>query len=136
MPGCSPKPRASRKRKLLAVEYKPKPVPRDVVRALPMPQCPSVQSALPAPLGDLVPAETKMPSLPSEVVKPLTPELRRLNVTVTADFIAELEQVRVAIATSPPPSSARGLEARQRALHLADGRRSDLRRDAPARVRP
>jgi hypothetical protein len=99
---------------LLAVEYKPKPVPRDVVRALPMPQRPSVpsgssallgspaQSAPPAPLGDLVPAETKMPSLPSEVVKPLTPELRRLNVTVTADFIAELEQVRVALSHQCP----------------------------------
>src|ERR1700674_3869341 len=99
---------------LLAVEDKPKPVPRDVVRALPMPQRPSVpsgssallgspaQSAPPAPLGDLVPAETKMPSLPSEVVKPLTPELRRLNVTVTADFIAELEQVRVALSHQCP----------------------------------
>src|SRR2546430_524699 len=64
---------------LLAVEYKPKPVPRDVVRALPAP---------PAPLSPplvafaVVPAETKAPPWPPEVVKPLAPQLRRLNVTV------------------------------------------------------
>src|SRR5260370_26352369 len=70
---------------LLAVEYKPKPVPRDVVRALPM---------LPAPLVAVaaVPAGTKTPPPPAEVVKPLTPELRRLNVTLSADFMAELGQ--------------------------------------------
>jgi hypothetical protein len=122
---------------LLAVEYKPKPVPRDVVRALPMPLAPSgssapsdspgltgslgpaapiapstspgssAQSALPAPLGsrDLVPAVTGMPPLPHEVVKPLTSELRRLNVTVTADFIDELEQVRVALSHQCPDGS-------------------------------
>jgi hypothetical protein len=119
---------------LLAVEYRPKPVPKDIVRALPMPLAPSgssapsgspglsglsgslgpaapiappgprAQSALPAPLGarDLVPAETGMPPLQHEVVKPLTPELRRLNVTVTADFIDELEQVRVALSHQCP----------------------------------
>jgi hypothetical protein len=43
-----------------------------------------------------------MPPLPPEVVKPLTPELRRLNVTVTADFIDELEQVRVALSHQCP----------------------------------
>src|ERR1700686_4305600 len=107
------------------------PVPKDIVRALPMPLAPSgssapsgspglsgslgpaapiapsappAQSALPAPLGarDLVPAGTGMPPLQHEVVKPLTPELRRLNVTVTADFIDELEQVRVALSHQCP----------------------------------
>src|ERR1700674_951461 len=101
---------------LLAVEYRPKPVPRDVVRALAMPPglsrspgspapiAPSAPPALPAPFGagDLVPAGTKRPPLPPEVVKPLTPELRRLNVTVTADFIDELEQVRVALSHQCP----------------------------------
>jgi hypothetical protein len=125
---------------LLAVEYRPRPVPRDVVRALPMPLAPSgssapfdspglsgslgpaapiapsassarpglsappAQSAQPAPLGarDSVPAGTRMPPLPPEVVKPLTPELRRLNVTVTAEFIDELEQVRVALSHQCP----------------------------------
>jgi hypothetical protein len=122
---------------LLAVEYRPKPVPRDVVRALPMqlapsgssapsdspglsgslrtpgtpapiaaaaPSGPPAQSVLPAPLdwGDSVPAGTKTHPLPPEVVKPLTPELRRLNVTVTADFIDELEQVRVALSHQCP----------------------------------
>jgi hypothetical protein len=122
---------------LLAVEYKPKPVPRDVVRALPMPSAPpgasalsgspglsallrlsgslsppapiappgsSAQSAPPAPLGaaESVPAGTNSPPLPPEVVKPLTPELRRLNVTVTADFIDELEQVRIALSHQCP----------------------------------
>src|ERR1700694_3352770 len=37
---------------LLAVEYKPRPVPRDIVRALPVPPAPPVALAL-------VPAETK-----------------------------------------------------------------------------
>src|ERR1700686_605400 len=101
---------------LLAVEYRPKPVPRDVVRALAMPPglsrspgspapiAPPPPPALPAPFGagDLVPAGTKRPPLPPEVVKPLTPELRRLNVTVTADFIDELEQVRVALSHQCP----------------------------------
>jgi hypothetical protein len=77
---------------LLAVEYRPKPVPRDVVRTLPMP---------PAPLA-VVPAETKPPPRPPEVVKPLTPELRRLNVTVSAGFMAELEQVRAALSHKFP----------------------------------
>ena len=86
---------------LPAVEYRPKPIPRDVVQALRMPSAPPTSSGpsaspgLSAPLVAfaLVPAETKTPPRPTEVVKPLTPELRRLNVTVTADFIDELEQV-------------------------------------------
>ena len=79
---------------LLAVEYQPKPVPRDVVRVLPLP---------PAPLAfAVVSAETKALPSPPEVVKPLTPELRRLNVTVSADFIAELEQVRAALSHQCP----------------------------------
>ena len=70
---------------LLAVEYQPKPVPRDVVRVLPLP---------PAPLAfAVVSAETKALPSPPEVVKPLTPELRRLNVTVSADFMAEFSPV-------------------------------------------
>jgi 5-methylcytosine-specific restriction endonuclease McrA len=76
---------------LLAVEYRPKPVPGDVVRALPMP-----------PALVVVPAGTKTPPPPPEVVKPLTPDLRRLNVTVSADFIAELEQVRAALSHTCP----------------------------------
>jgi hypothetical protein len=76
---------------LLAVEYQPKPIPRNVVRALPTPPAPRV-----------VPAETKTPSPPPEVVKPLTPELRRLNVTVSAEFMAELEQVRAALSHKCP----------------------------------
>ena len=79
---------------LLAVEYQPKPVPRDVVRVLPLP---------PAPLAfAVVSAETKALPSPPEVVKPLRPELRRLNVTVSADFIAELEQVRAALSHKCP----------------------------------
>jgi hypothetical protein len=78
---------------LLAVEYRPKPVPRDVVRAMP----PASLVALSA-----VPAGTKPPPRPPEVVKPLTPDLRRLNVTVSADFMAELEQVRAALSHQCP----------------------------------
>jgi hypothetical protein len=123
--------------RLLAVAYRPKPVPRDVVRVLPMPRdplapsgssapsdlsgspgmfgslgppaliAPSAPPALPALLGacDLVPAETKMSSRPPEVVKPLTTDLRRLNVTVTADFINEFEQVRAALSHQCPDGS-------------------------------
>jgi hypothetical protein len=80
---------------LLAVEYQPKPVPRDLVRALPMPPAPLVAVAV-------VPVGTTAPTPPPEVVKPLTPELRRLNVTVSADFIAELEQVRAALSHKCP----------------------------------
>ncbi|HXN55130.1 MAG TPA: hypothetical protein VN874_02590, partial [Myxococcales bacterium] len=106
---------------LLAVEYKPKPVPRDVIRALPMPPGPLVASAVvsaetstqllaPEVVKPLVPsaavpavsAETRSPPEPTEVVKPLTTDLRRLNVTVTAEFIAELEQVRVALSHKYP----------------------------------
>jgi 5-methylcytosine-specific restriction endonuclease McrA len=80
---------------LLAVEYQPKPVPRDVVRAVPMPPGPLVAFTV-------VPAGTRTPPPPPEVVKPLTPDLRRLNVTVSADFIAELEQVRAALSHKCP----------------------------------
>jgi 5-methylcytosine-specific restriction endonuclease McrA len=83
---------------ILAVEYRPKPVPRDVVRALPMPSVPLVAPGAVA----VVPAETKIGPQPPEVVKPLTPELRRLNITVTAEFIDELEQVRVALSHQCP----------------------------------
>jgi 5-methylcytosine-specific restriction endonuclease McrA len=76
---------------ILAVEYQPRPIPRDVVRALPTP---------PAPL--VVPRGTETPPPPPEVVKPLTPDLRRLNVTVSAEFIAELEQVRAALSHQCP----------------------------------
>ena len=105
---------------LLAVEYQPKPVPRDVVRALPMPLLPA------APAFAVVPAETKAPPSPPEVVKPLTPELRRLNVTVSADFMAELEQVRAALSHKCPDgglriSGAGGLQARSGAGSQAQG---------------
>src|SRR5216684_5394921 len=78
---------------LLAVEYRPKPVPKDVVRAM---------SPAPVVAFTVVPAETETPPRPPEVVKPLTPELRRLNVTVSADFMAELEQVRAALSHKCP----------------------------------
>src|SRR5260370_38166458 len=76
--------RSQEEAQFLAVEYQPKPVPRDVVRAMPTPPAPLVALAV-------VPAGTKTPPPPPEVVKPLTPELRRLNVTVSAEFIAELD---------------------------------------------
>src|SRR5260370_38616562 len=80
---------------LPAVECQPKPVPRDFVRALPiLPASPVAFAA--------VPAETKALPSPPEVVKPLTQELRRLNVTVSAEFIAELEQVRAALSHQVP----------------------------------
>jgi hypothetical protein len=103
---------------LLAVEYRPKPIPKDLVRRLPMPPAPLAAVAAvsaktkPAPpppevvkplaVVAAVSAETKPPPRPPEVVKPLTPELRRLNVTVTADFVDELEQVRVALSHKFP----------------------------------
>jgi hypothetical protein len=105
---------------LLVVEYKPRPIPRDVVRALPMVTAPlaaiavvSVETDPPRPpqvadpllasaAGAVVPAETRSFTLPPEVVKPLTPDLRRLGVTVSAEFIDELEQVRAALSHKFP----------------------------------
>src|ERR1700694_2528746 len=55
---------------LLAVEYRPKPVPRDVVRALPMPLAPFGPSVPPVAVA-VVPAETRMPPGPPEVVQAL-----------------------------------------------------------------
>src|ERR1700716_2572662 len=84
---------------LLAVEYKPRPIPRDVVRALPMPPAsPAANPVVPAETGSPVAAvETRSTPPPPEVVRPLTRDLRRLNVTVSAEFMAELEQVRAAL---------------------------------------
>src|ERR1700674_716516 len=55
---------------LLGVEYRPKPVPRDVVRALPMPRAPFGPSVPPVAVA-VVPAETRMPPGPPEVVQAL-----------------------------------------------------------------
>jgi hypothetical protein len=55
---------------ILAVEYRPKPVPRDVVRALPMPRVPFGPSVPPVAVA-VVPAETRMPPGPPEVVQAL-----------------------------------------------------------------
>jgi hypothetical protein len=86
---------------LLAVECKPRPIPRDVVRVLPMPAAPP--AARPSvPASPVVPAETESHPPPPEVVRPLTPDLRRLNVTVSAEFMAELEQVRAALSHKFP----------------------------------
>jgi 5-methylcytosine-specific restriction endonuclease McrA len=82
---------------LLAVELKPRPVPRDVVRVLPRP----LVSAETNP-GPSASAETRLPPAPPETIKPLTPQLRRLNVTVSAEFMAELEQVRAALSHKCP----------------------------------
>ncbi|GAC1344239.1 MAG: hypothetical protein NVSMB23_18890 [Myxococcales bacterium] len=85
---------------LLAVEVRPKPIPRDVVRALPL----VAPVVVPNPVfaTTSVPAGTKPPPRPPEVIQPLTPALRRLNVTVSAEFIAELEQVRAALSHKLP----------------------------------
>jgi hypothetical protein len=86
---------------LLAVEYRPKPVPRDVVRALAVVPAETKQRVEGPPDGARA-HEAVTPPRPPEVVKPLTPELRRLNVTVSAEFIAELEQVRAALSHECP----------------------------------
>jgi hypothetical protein len=92
------------KAQLLAVEYKPRPIPRDVVRALPTPAAlPAASPVVPAETASpLVPAETTRHPPPPEIVRPLTPNLRRLNVTVSAEFLAELEQVRAALSHTCP----------------------------------
>jgi hypothetical protein len=102
---------------LLAVEYSPKPIPRDVLRALPMAPASLVAGTVvpaetdaprahevvqPRAAGAVVPAGTHAPPRQPEFVKPLTAELRRLNVTVSAEFVDELEQVRVALSHKFP----------------------------------
>jgi hypothetical protein len=56
----------------------------------------------PRAAGAVVPAGTHAPPRQPEFVKPLTAELRRLNVTVSAEFVDELEQVRVALSHKFP----------------------------------
>jgi hypothetical protein len=45
----------------------------------------------------LVPRGTKSAPPAPEIVRPLTPELHRLNVTVSEEFLNELEQVRAVL---------------------------------------
>src|ERR1700704_2464841 len=79
---------------LLAVEYKPRPIPRDAIRALPMPPASPAASPVvsagtksPAtPPSSVNPAGTRTHPPPPETVRPLTPDLRRLNVTVSGEF--------------------------------------------------
>src|ERR1700682_2684866 len=72
MPGCSPGPRASRKRK---------------------------PNSSPSSASPSLSRET---SFGHCQCRPLTPDLRRLNVTVSAPFRAELEQVRAALSHKCP----------------------------------
>src|ERR1700687_4859432 len=113
---------------LLAVEYVPRPIPRDVVRALPIP--------LPGPPSPhvafaLVPAETAPLPAPPEVVKPLTLELRRLNVTVSAEFMAELEQVRAALSHEYPDGNFEEVVREAFKLVLARDRKRKAQTDRP-----
>jgi hypothetical protein len=128
---------------LLAVEYKPRPIPRDVVRALPAPPAPPAASpVVPAgtelpPLSPatfaLLPAETKSPSPPPEVVRPLTPDLRRLNVTVSAEFMAELEQVRAALSHQCPDGNFEQVVRQAFKLVLERDRKRKALTDRPRR---
>jgi hypothetical protein len=52
---------------ILAVEYRPKPVPRDVVRVLPMPPAPPTSSVPPGPSGS-PPASSTLPGSPAPVI--------------------------------------------------------------------
>ena len=87
---------------LLAVEVLPKPVPRDVCRAIPL----SLSGTGAAEIAKSVPKETAgtpaRTSAPPESIQPLTPQLRRLGVTVSAEFMAELELVRDALSHPVP----------------------------------
>jgi 5-methylcytosine-specific restriction endonuclease McrA len=92
--------------RLLAVEYNPRPVPCDVIRRLP--EVPvSAETAHLVPAGtDATPrnsdARPRVPAGPPEYVELLTRQLRRLNVTVSADFMMELEQARAALSHQIP----------------------------------
>ena len=79
---------------ILALEFRPKPVPRDVVRTLNLPAVPV----------SVVSAETRPAPVPPQTVQPLTPQLRRLSVTVSAEFMAELEQARAVLSHKFPGS--------------------------------
>jgi 5-methylcytosine-specific restriction endonuclease McrA len=95
---------------LLAVEYKPRPTPRDVVRALPLKESSHMLSATLVSAGTSTAMSGGAPAVSAETghhpaivsVTPLTTQLRRLNVTVSADFIAELEQARAALSHAIP----------------------------------
>src|SRR5437762_8604025 len=115
---------------LLAVEYKPRSVPRDVVRVLPLKESSSMLAVTGVSSGAPVSAETR----PPERVDPLTVQLRRMNVTVTAEFIAELEQVRAALSHVVPDGDFERVVREGFKLILArDRRRKGLtRRPRPA----
>lgn len=89
---------------LLAVELRPRPVPsRDVCRALPRAETSHLVSAETRPTSEL--AGGDRPAAARETARPLTVELRRLNVTVSAQFLAQLEEARAALSHSIPDGS-------------------------------
>jgi hypothetical protein len=121
---------------VLAVEYKPRPIPRDVVRALPMPAFAVVHAEtqsppLPPVPAELVPRETKSASPAPELVRPLTPDLRRLNVTVSAEFLTELEQVRAALSHKFPDGNFEQVVREAFKLVLERDRKNKALTDSP-----
>jgi hypothetical protein len=81
----------------------------------------------------LLTAETKLPSPPPEVVRPLTPDLRRLNVTVSAEFMAELEQVRAALSHQCPDGNFEHVVREAFKLVLERDRKRKAQTDRPPR---
>jgi hypothetical protein len=92
----------------------------------------------PAPLvaPAVVPVGTKTPPPPPEVVKPLTPDLRRLNVTVSADFMAELEQVRAALSHQYPDGNFEQVVREAFKLVLERDRKRNARSFWSPRLKP
>jgi hypothetical protein len=115
---------------LLALEYRPRPVPRDVVRAFSVVPAETKQRVEGPPDGARA-HEAVTPPRPPEVVKPLTPELRRLNVTVSAEFIAELEQVRAALSHQCPDGDFEQVVRESFKLILERDRRRKALTDRP-----
>jgi 5-methylcytosine-specific restriction endonuclease McrA len=91
----------TRQVELMAAAYKPKPAVRDTLR--PLPPLRTVEVALDG--TSKTPARTVQVELPParrDAVKPLAPTQHRLAVTVSSEFVQDLEQARAALSRKFP----------------------------------
>jgi hypothetical protein len=87
--------RSRREVELVAAVYHPRPVSRDVLRPAPAPKTVEVAVA-----GTAVQVELAPPR--RDAVKPVAPAQHRLAVTVSSEFVQDLEQARAALSHKLP----------------------------------
>src|SRR5262245_15646163 len=93
--------RPTREVELMVAVYSPKLVARDTLRQLPPPK--TVEVVLAGTSEDPSrTVEVELPSAPRDTVKPLAPTQHRLAVTVSSEFVQDLEQARAALSHKFP----------------------------------